>query len=266
MRAVHHDTPLLRSLRIQLRVIGALLMREIITRYGRHNIGFLWVFIEPMLFTLGVTALWTLTKSTHGSSLPITAFAVSGYSSVLLWRNCANRCALAIQPNLSLLYHRNVRVIDLFFARLVLEISGATISAVVLTSFFSIVGLMELPQNLSLVIGGWVYLAVFGSGLGLIVGALSERSETADRLWHTIAYLLFPLSGSVFMVEWLPTSAQKLILFLPMVHGVEMLRAGYFGSLVKPHYNVEFMVIADLVFLFVGLLMARDASKRVEPE
>jgi capsular polysaccharide transport system permease protein len=68
------------------------------------------------------------------------------------------------------------------------------------------------------------------------------------------------------MVEWLPTSAQKLILFLPMVHGVEMLRAGYFGSLVKPHYNVEFMVIADLVFLFVGLLMARDASKRVEPE
>lgn len=68
------------------------------------------------------------------------------------------------------------------------------------------------------------------------------------------------------MVEWLPVGAQKLVLFLPMVHGVEMLRAGYFGSLVKPHYDVEFMVIADLVLLFFGLLLTRDASKRVEPE
>ncbi len=266
MRAVHHETPFLRSLRIQLRVVGALLMREIITRYGRHNVGFLWIFFEPMLFTLGVTALWTLTKATHGSNLPITAFAVTGYSSVLLWRNCANRCALAIQPNLSLLYHRNVRVVDLFFARLLLEISGATISAVFLTTLFVALGLMEMPQNLSLVIGGWIFLALFGCGLGLIIGALSERSETADRIWHTIAYLLFPLSGAVFMVDWLPTSAQKLILLLPMVHGVEMLRAGYFGALVKPHYDVEYMVVADLVLLFVGLFLVREAGKRVEPE
>lgn len=41
---MRHDTPLLRSFQIQLRVVGALLMREILTRYGRHNIGFLWVF------------------------------------------------------------------------------------------------------------------------------------------------------------------------------------------------------------------------------
>ena len=42
---------------IQLRVIWALLLRESLTRYGRHNIGFLWLFVEPMLFTLGVRML-----------------------------------------------------------------------------------------------------------------------------------------------------------------------------------------------------------------
>ena len=46
------------SFRIQLRVIGALLIRESLTRYGRHNIGFLWLFAEPMFFTLGITAIW----------------------------------------------------------------------------------------------------------------------------------------------------------------------------------------------------------------
>jgi hypothetical protein len=80
------EPSLRRSWSIQRRVIWALLLREIMTRYGRHNIGFLWLFVEPMLFTLGVTALWTATQSAHGSNLPIVAFAITGYSSVLLWR------------------------------------------------------------------------------------------------------------------------------------------------------------------------------------
>lgn len=263
---MHHDTPLLRSVQIQMRVVGALLMREIITRYGRHNVGFLWIFFEPMMFTLGVLTLWTATKATHGSSLPVTAFAITGYSSVLMWRNCANRCALAIEPNQALLYHRNVRVIDLFMARLLLEISGATMSFTFLTVFFVVTGFMTPPQDLTLVIGGWVHLAVFGSALGFIVGALSERSETADRIWHTIAYLLFPLSGAVFMVSWLPDNFQKIILLLPMVHGTEMLRGGYFGTLVKPHYDVGYMITSDLILLLIGLFLVRDASLRVEPE
>ncbi|NYH17076.1 capsular polysaccharide transport system permease protein [Paraburkholderia bryophila] len=263
---MHHDTPFLRSLQIQMRVVGALLMREILTRYGRHNVGFLWIFFEPMMFTLGVLALWTATKATHGSALPVTSFAVTGYSSVLMWRNCANRCALAILPNQSLLYHRNVRVIDLFMARVLLEIAGATMSFVFLTAFFVTVGLMQPPQDITLVLGGWIHLAVFGSSVGFIVGALSERTETAERIWHTMAYLLFPLSGALFMVEWMPAKFQKIILLLPMVHGTEMLRGGYFGTLVKAHYDVGYMITCDLILMFIGLFLVNDASKRVEPE
>lgn len=261
-----HDTPLHGSFQIQCRVVGALLMREILTRHGRHNLGFLWFFLEPMSFTLGMTALWTATKATHGLDLPITAFAVTGYSTILLWRNCANRCSLAIEPNQSLLYRRNVRVIDFFIARLLVEISSATMSFLFLSIFFIMFGMMGPPHDISLVLGGWIFLVILGSGLGFTIGALSERSETIDRLWHTVAYLLFPLSGAVFMVQWLPPAAQKIVLWIPMVHGSEMLRAGYFGSLVNPHYDVTYMVISDLVLLLIGLWLVRDTSLRVEPE
>lgn len=253
-------------MQIQFRVIGALLMREILTRYGRHNVGFLWVFVEPMMFTLGITALWTLTKATHGSSLPITEFAITGYSSVLVWRNCAGRCALAIQPNLSLLYHRNVRVIDLFLTRILLELAGATASFVVLSTIFIFAGLMSLPHNIALIIAGWIYLCLLGTGLGLLLGALSERSEAIERIWHTIAYLMFPLSGAVFMVEWLPPAAQRIVYWIPMVHGTEMLRGGYFGNLVAPHYDIEYMMFVSTSLLLVALLFVRDAGKRVEPQ
>lgn len=266
MPGAKFDTSLFRSFQIQCRVVGALLMREIITRYGRHNIGFLWIFAEPMSFTLGVTALWNVAKFNHGSNLSITAFAVTGYSTILLWRNTANRCALAILPNHSLLYHRNVRVIDLFLARAILEASGATMSFLFLSVFFIAIGLMEPPADIMLILIGWGYLAIFAVGLGFIIGSLSEISETYDRIWHTVAYLLFPLSGAAFMMDWLPERAQQVVKWIPTVYGCEMIRAGYFGSLVKPHYDVEYMMFADLVTFLAGLVMVRYVSRRVEPE
>lgn len=259
-------TSLVRSFEIQRRVIGALLMREILTRYGRHNIGFMWLFFEPMTFTLGITALWSMLKVEHVTSVPITGFALTGYSTVLVWRNAVNRCLLAIEPNLSLLYHRNVRVIDIFLARVLLEVAGATISFIVLTLVFVAVGWCNAPYDVLRATEGWFLLVGYALGLGLLIGSLSDLSETIDRVWHTITYLTFPLSGAAYMVEWLPQKLQKYALYLPMVNGVEMVREGFFGPPLKFHYNWLYFLVFDALLILFGLLMVRETGKRVEPE
>lgn len=254
------------SWRIQRRVVWALVLREMMTRYGRHNIGFLWLFAEPMMFTLGVTALWTATKSVHGSDLPIVAFAITGYSSVLLWRNMPSRCIGAITPNLSLLYHRNVRPLDIYMARLILEVAGVTMSFVFLVLFFNFIGWLELPENVLQIAGAWCMLAWFGCGLALFLGALSERSETVEKLWHPAAYILFPLSGAAFLVDSLPEAAQKVVLLLPMVHGVEYLREGYFGSQITAHYDIAYMALWNVILTLLGLAQVRKVSRILVPE
>lgn len=255
-----------RSWQIQRRVIWALFLREILTRYGRHNIGFLWLFVEPMLFTLGVTALWTATKSVHGSNLPIVAFALTGYSSVLLWRNMPARTIGAITPNLSLLYHRNVRPIDIYLSRLLLEAAGATVSFTTLGLLFRALGMIELPENVLQVIAGWLMLAWFGFSLALLLGALSEKSEIVEKLWHPASYLLFPLSGAAFMVDVLPPEGREVVLFLPMVHGVEFLREGFFGSAFVAHYDLGYMALVNLALTFFGLLQERSLARILIPE
>src|SRR5438445_7785313 len=142
-------------------------MREIVTRYGRDNLGFLWLFLEPMMFTLGVTGLWAGTGMRHGTSLPIVAFAVTGYSSVLLWRNCANRCSMAIPPNMGLLFHRNVRVLDLFITRILLEVAGATMSFFVLSTVWISLGWMEPQTDALKVLSAWGLLPRFGGCMAL---------------------------------------------------------------------------------------------------
>jgi ABC-type polysaccharide/polyol phosphate export permease len=259
-------TSLSHSWAIQRRVIGALLMREILTRFGRHNIGFLWLFVEPMMFTLGVTVLWTATKTAHGSGLPIVAFAVSGYSSVLLWRNMPARCIGAIGPNLSLMYHRNVKIIDIYAARLLLEIAGASLSFATLTLFFSSIGWMELPNDIMKVLVAWLLLTWFGSSLAILMGALSEQSEIIEKLWHPVSYILFPLSGAAYMVDALPQSAQDFVLMLPMVHGVELLREGYFGISFKAHYDLPYLISICIALTILGLAKTRAISRIVTPE
>ena len=241
-------------------------MREVITRYGRHNIGFLWLFLEPMLFTLGVTTLWTLIKATHGTSLPITAFAVTGYSSILLWRNCSNRVVKAIEANHSLMYHRNVRVFDVLSARLILEIAGATVSMIALTIMFSAMEWMSLPADILTVMIGWVLLAWFAFALSLVIGAASERSELIERVWHIFTYLLFPLSGAAFLVDWLPKVAQEYILWVPMVHATEMIRHGYFGAAVRTYEDPVYLILFNSVLTLIGLALVRETGRRVEPE
>ena len=253
-----------RSLVIQGRVLYACMMREVITRFGRHNIGVLWLVAEPMIFTLGVAALWYALRLNHASDIPIIAFAVTGYSSVLGWRNAATRCSMAITANRALLFHRNVRVIDILLTRSILEIGGATASFFVLTAIFSTLGWMALPRDPLTAMLGWLMLAWFGIALGLLMGAGTAYSDLFEKLWTPAAYLLFPLSGAAFMVEWLPQGARPYILMFPMVHGVEMVRDGFFGHLVRTHYDVAYLATICLVMTLFALAMSRGAGRRVE--
>lgn len=257
--------PLKESLAVQGRVLGALLIREVITRYGRHNIGFLWLFVEPMLFTLGITALWTATKSIHGSDLPIAAFALTGYSTVLLWRNMPGRCVGAIRGNSALLYHRNIKPFDVYAARVLLEAGGASISFMVLGLIFISIGWISPPEDVLKVAGGWLSMAWFGAALGITLGNLSYMSELVEKFWNPASYLLFPLSGAAYLVSALPTRFQEIVLLLPMVHGVELVRDGYFGSKFTPIYDASYLILSNLVLSVIALLLLRYISRRVVP-
>ena len=264
---VTHNEPatasLWHSLRTQLRVIGALLMREILTRYGRKNIGFLWLFVDPMIFTGLIALIWSVIRTRHLDNISVVAFAVTGYSTVLLWRNMANRCLTAVEPNRSLLYHHSVKIFDFYAARILLEAVGATISFVLLAALFTLFGLMQAPYDPLQVTIGWFILAWFGASLALVVGPLTEVSPFAEKLWAPISYISFMFSGAIFLVDMLPPEAQRIMMWVPMVSGVEYLREGYFGPVVRFHYDMTYLTVFNLVLLLIGLWQVSLMKRRI---
>jgi ABC-type polysaccharide/polyol phosphate export permease len=258
---VHH-----RPWTINRRVIGALLLREMLTRYGRNNIGFLWLFVDPALFTLVVASFWAAFRTVHGAQIPIIAFAVTGYSAKQMWRGMPSRCIGALRSNKSLLHHRQVTIMDIYFARMLLEAMAATIAFVGLSLCLYAVGFMDPPEDPLEVFGGWILLAWFGAGLALTIAGLSERWEVVGKLWPPFSYLLYPLSGIAFIVDALPERMQHIVVWLPMLNALELLRDGWFGSLFHAHYDVGYVVLFNLCLTFVSLSLARQIGLDISEE
>ena len=173
---------------------------------------------------------------------------------------------LHLLPNISLLYHRNVTVLDLFLARIVLEIAGASMALIVISSILIAMGYMAMPVDALTMLEGWFLLAFFATGLALIVGALTEMSDGFERIWQIITFAVFPFSGAFFMVQWLPQSVQEVVLWLPMIHGVELMREGYFGVMVNAHYSISYLIVVNFFLLLVGLALVYKAKDNVGSE
>lgn len=261
-----HTTSLRESWAIQRRVIGALLMREIITRYGRRNIGFLWLFVEPLLMTLMIVLMWKFVRADKVSSLNIIAFMLTGYPMIMMWRNASNRAIGAISGNLGLLYHRNVRVLDTIFARMILEIGGATMAQIFIMVALVAVGWIDFPADPMYMVFAWLLMAMFAVGLGLIVCSIAFQFEVFGKLWNVFSFILLPISGAFFFVNTLPVQVQEMVLKIPMVHGTEMFRQGYFGASVITREEPWYLLLCNLALLLMGLMMVRAFSDGVESE
>src|SRR5207244_2064633 len=93
-RAVVGKTMFWSGFQVQRRVVGALLIREIYSRFGRESLGFAWMIAEPLVFALPVLLVWRAVRNPYENGLPLIPFLWSGYLPILLFRHVGGRMLL----------------------------------------------------------------------------------------------------------------------------------------------------------------------------
>lgn len=250
----------------QSRTIGALMMREMMTRFGRRGLGFLWLVGEPLVFCLGVILMWNIIKPDYEHGVRVGPFVMTGYMALVLLRHQINFSLSALQANTGLLHHRGVSVLHLYIARNILEIMGATAAFVVVYVLLAILGQVGWPHDLLLLYAGWGLLALMGFGTALVFAGLALRFEVMERIVPLLTYALIPISGVFFMVAWIPDAYQDAYLLLPYPHPIEMIRAGVFGEFVETHFDARYALGWSAVLVFLGLLLLSGARDRIDAE
>ncbi|WP_227656546.1 MULTISPECIES: ABC transporter permease [Bombella] len=261
--AARHQFPSLwQAFLAQGRVIFALIMREIHTRYGRENIGFLWVIGEPILFCAGVAIVWTAIRPSYEHGVQMTAMVVTGYVPLTMWRHTMGRAVKAYEVNSSLLFHQLVTPLDIILARTILEVVGTILAGAIVLGGAVGFGYMKAPADWGLVYGGMGFITFFCVGFSLVIAALTELSDLLEKAMGIISYLSIPWTGTFFMIDWMPAHYRWILEDTsPMANSIEMIRAGVFGLDVVPHYSIFFLFVSCMLLLIIGLYM----TKRIRP-
>ncbi|MEO6216846.1 MAG: ABC transporter permease [Sphingomonas sp.] len=256
----------LQAWRIQRRVIFALMIRELTTRFGRENIGFLWVMAEPLLFATLVGFLYRYMIGTEEHGVSVVAFIASGYIPLTVMRNSFGRCLNIFVVNGSLLYHRQVRVLDFIIVRFMIEMIGGMMAYLVIGTILVFFGLFPVPAHIGFLLAGWCLYMLFVFSVCLVIAPASESSETLEKLLPVTVYVAIPLSGTFNMASWLGPKARDIVLYSPLVNGMEMMRYGLFGDTVRPYYDVSVPLGASAVVAIVGLAMCRRVRRTLVVE
>lgn len=219
------------------------------------------MFLEPLIMISVIAGFASLVNHSafekiHLGIEPI-PFIFLGVSSAWTWRFVSHKCSDVFSGNIPLLEHRYIRPLDLFTSAAVVEILGISCAFVVIYILLLLLGLLQLPQNISLLIVAWSLMCWFTLAYGIFFGAISGAFDFVDFAMRGVNVLFYIISGTFFAVAWIPPEYRDYALITPMIHGTEMLRHAYFGDKLETFESPAYLIVWNIGLTFLALLLAR---------
>ncbi|WP_230461235.1 ABC transporter permease [Sphingobium sp. CAP-1] len=240
-------------------------MRELHTRYGKRGLGYIWLFLEPMLLAVMVVSLKMFAKDRHyGAGIGVVPFIVLGYTMFIMFRGIWNRADSALEANLPLMYHRMVTVFDILMSRALLEAAASMAAFVFLVSLCILLDMADPPARPLYFITGFLQYFWFSFALSMIICGATYENTTLQKFVHPISYILLPLSGAFYMVKWVPHNYHGLIGYWPMASMFEEMRYGWFEAAPEDYFFPGYVVACCMVLTLLGLLSIKLVRRKVE--
>lgn len=248
---------------VQVRVVHALMMREMQTRFGHSKLGFMWLMLEPMMLG-GIIGGVHYLKDGGVHLYPVSPFLLFliGYLPYFAFRAIVNRAPSALPANMTLMYHRQVRLFDIVIARNILE--SAAVIAVIALLVIGVAWVMGTPPySVPALVFGLVMLCLYSHGLAMLAAAGCAMSDTLERLIHPLTYIALPFSGGMFTLHSLPPTLRDILLWNPQPHFHEIVRHGMFGPVMPWYFDVWYMIATTAIVNLLGMLALRAVRPKL---
>lgn len=244
-------------------VIRALALRELQHRFGRNNIGYLWIIVEPMLLASVVTLLHSFSGFGHEPGLSPFTFTLTGYTIFIIFRNTFNRSESALHGAGNLLYHSMITPFDIVLSKSLVETIGCISALAILQALGIILGLAELPARQLYLYGAIVLFAWWSFAWCLVGAAYGYVSPLVNRLVHPVTYFAMPLSGAFITMSLLPAWGRYYMSWNPMMSIFEMARYGQFIGADNHYIFIWYVVSVNTFLTYWGLLAIRRVRKHM---
>jgi capsular polysaccharide transport system permease protein len=248
---------------IQIRVLIALMIREMITRYGRSAGGYIWAILEP-LATIALLTLIFSQIARHpslGTNYPL--FFASGHLAYHIYMDISRAVSSSINGNRSLLRFPRITMLDVIISRFLLQLLTSFVAFLAITVLIIFIFDLQVQFNFVFIFLSLFYAALVGLGIGSLNCVLFAFIPTWERIFRIFNRPLFLLSGIFYIYEDLPVKAQNLIWYNPLIHITATMRRGFYAEYHAAFVSPIYVLTLGLGTLMLGILLLRVLRTRV---
>lgn len=250
------------------KVIYAFILREFKTRFGAQKMGYLWMFLEPLLHVVILSIVFGFAGRVMGGGIPYPIFVILGILPWLMFNNIISKGMSAVAGNRALLIYPPVKLIDPFLSRVLVEVIITTMVGTLIflaLPFLSSQNIINFEmnfKNLGLFVFYYMFFILFSASLSLVFLVLSEINESIKKVIAMITRPLYFLSGVFYSVNIVPMEYQWIFHYNPISNFLEAMRDNFFKSYSTTHYDLSYIFIVTTIVLFFGLYLYKYKLKR----
>lgn len=240
-----------------LRLIRAIMQRELRSRYTGDKVGYAWSLLIPLMWILLIWAFFQMFRRPVPIDTDAGSFIFTGvipYVSFRFTLSAVMRSKLTYH-NLFIMPRVSPEIVC--FSVALLEVANAFfIYGIVLTGNWVFYGPLEISQP-SMIIFGLFLACLLGSTLAYMVVSLIPNVRFALRAMQIVVRPIFYLSGVFYIVAELPNNLQEWLWFNPLIHAVEIVRTGAFGDFGSRVTQAWLPLLYCVVFVLIGSIASR---------
>jgi len=253
------DSPLM----IQSRVIQAIALRDLRTRFGRTFAGTAIIVIWPLCHLLLLISIWILARNVVPIGTDPAVFFGTGLLPYILYFYPARMIMFALTQNRTLLGLPAVKTSDIIIARCIVDLIAsfwvASIFLLILFAF-GVNALPHRPAEAMMAILATIYFALAVGWLGAVLYAMI-KAWIAVQIGGSI--IMYVCAGVFFIPTALPEKVRNALWFNPLIHSVEWLRSAYYDGYGEGMLSKSYFLWVSTVILFIALTIERGMRGRL---
>lgn len=230
-----------KGIEVQSRVIQAVILREMRTRFGAYSLGYLWAVFVPLLFVVTLTAIWSAVGRKAAFGAPIEVLLLSGMMAWLTFTDVQTHVSAAFRGNRPLLVYPMVTVFDVAIARTILELLTKLAAAGVLMLMYIAAGVPAAIDDYMGVITAFAILAYIGLMFGHAVSCIVVVAPSMQFIVNTTRRVLFFTSGALFLLSDIPAEWRQYLLYNPIAHAIDLSRGAWITGYDAPYFDAAYV-------------------------
>ena len=253
-----------RAVSNQVRIIGLLLFREGRTRFAEAPFRAIYDLVEPLIFIFIFYTFheFIMREVKYGTSMLL--FFSTGFTPYFIFLSISMGSRGSAREARSLRNFPIVTPLDLVIARSIFELLAAAPIYFLLFYAMWFYGIPEaVPSDPAKLVGSLAVICVFGLGVGLFNAGISTIIPAWKIIYGYAAKGLMITSGVHRVVEYLPEYFRGLMIWNPMMHGVEWFRSGFYPLYPTYSLDLDYLFKWAGITLVLGLAFERVARTRI---